>query len=86
MVSSRNATALVGVLLSLAVSVALWFYFETLLFFLFVPFVPFLLRSSGGDESARRAEVAECPVCDYRTAAPDHDYCPRDGTRLERRG
>ncbi|MDX1746246.1 MAG: hypothetical protein R3324_09940 [Halobacteriales archaeon] len=87
MVSSRTATALAGLLLSLAVSVTLWYYFETLLFFLFflfVPFVPFLLRRGRGTE--RRPEVAECPVCGYRTVEPEHDYCPRDGTRLERRG
>lgn len=84
MVSSRTATALAGVLLSLGASVALWYYFDTLLFFLFVPFVPFLLR--GGGESDRHPEVAACPVCGYRTTDPGHDYCPRDGTRLERPG
>ena len=79
MVSSRALTALVGVLVSLVLSAALWYYFDSLLFFLFVPFVPFLFR--GSDEEQ---EVAECPVCGYRTPDPDHDYCPRDGTRLER--
>ena len=84
MVSSRTATALVGVLASLVVSIALWYYFDTFLFFLFVPFVPFLLRGSGGDPDERRPGVAECPACGYRTTDPEHDYCPRDGTRLER--
>jgi hypothetical protein len=83
-VSSRTATALVGVLASLAVSIALWYYFDTFLFFLFVPFVPFLLRGSGGGPDDRRPEVAECPACGYRTTDPEYDYCPRDGTRLER--
>ena len=85
MVSARTATALAGVLLSLALSVALWYYFDTFLFFLFVPFVPFLFRRAGGDGS-ERPEVAECPHCGYRTVDPDHEYCPRDGSRLERRG
>lgn len=82
MVSSRTATALAGLLVSLALSAALWYYFDSLLFFLFVPFVPFLFRGSDG-EGERRA-VAECPVCGYRTADVEYDYCPRDGTRLER--
>ena len=90
MVSSRTTTALVGVIFSLAVSAALWYYFDSLLFFLFVPFVPFLFRRSGEDVTGGRGEerpgpeVAECPTCGYRTADPEHDYCPRDGTRLER--
>jgi len=85
-VSSRTTTALVGVTLSLAVSAALWYYFDSLLFFLFVPFVPFLFRGSGEDVTGGRPgpEVAECPTCGYRTTDPEHDYCPRDGTRLER--
>jgi hypothetical protein len=89
-VPSRTVTALAGVLFSLAVSAALWYYLDTLLFFLFVPFVPFLLRGSSGDmdgtreRTGARPSVAECPVCGYRTADPEHDYCPRDGTRLER--
>ena len=90
MVSSRTTTALVGIFLSLALSVAFWYYFDSLLFFLFVPFVPFLFRGLGGDVTGDRGEdrtgpeVAECPTCGYRTADPEHDYCPRDGTRLER--
>lgn len=84
MAPSRTLTALAGVLVSLAVSAALWYYFDSLLFFLFVPFVPFLFRGSGGDDAGQRPEVAECPACGYRTVDPEHDYCPRDGTRLER--
>jgi hypothetical protein len=85
-VGARTATALVGVLASLAVSAALWYYFETFLFFLFVPFVPFLLRRADPNGAGSRPDFAECPVCGYRTADPEHDYCPRDGTRLERGG
>jgi hypothetical protein len=62
----------------------LWYYFDSLLFLLFVPFVLFLLRGSGGGPDERRPEVTECPACGYRITDPAHDYCPRDGTRLER--
>jgi hypothetical protein len=78
MVGSRTVTAVVGVGVSLAVSVAVWYYFDSLLLFLFVPFVPFLFR--GGDD---RPPVRECPVCGFRTRNPEFDHCPRDGTRLE---
>jgi hypothetical protein len=62
-------------------------YFDSLLFFLFVPFL--LRRSSGDTDGSREGtgpdpSVAACPVRGYRTADPEHDYCPRDGTRLER--
>ncbi|PSQ11861.1 hypothetical protein BRC93_03975 [Halobacteriales archaeon QS_5_70_15] len=86
MVSSRVATAAAGLFASLAVSAALWYYFDSLLFFLFVPFVPFLFRRAGGVDTDRRPGAAECPVCGYRTVDPEHDYCPQDGTRLERGG
>jgi hypothetical protein len=77
MVSSRTATAALGFALSLAVSVVLWWQFDTLLFFLFVPFVPFLFR--GGDQPP----VKECPVCGFQTRSEEYDYCPRDGHRLD---
>ncbi|MBX0294961.1 hypothetical protein [Haloarcula nitratireducens] len=82
MVGSRTATALVGLLASLFVTAALWWYFDSLFVFLFLPFVPFLFRGLGG-ESER--EVRECPQCGFQTEAAEFDYCPRDGTRLERR-
>jgi hypothetical protein len=80
---SRTATAVVGLVASLAVSVALWYYFGTFLFFLFVPFVPFLFR--GGDQEHEEWErrVRRCPTCGFETERDDFDYCPRDGTRLE---
>jgi hypothetical protein len=65
---------------SLAISLVLWWQFDTLAFFLFVPFVPFLFRRGG--ETSDPA-VRSCPVCGFRTAEESHDYCPRDGTRLE---
>ena len=77
MVSSRTATAVAGLLLSLAVSLVLWWQFDTFLFFLVVPFVPFLFRSQ------ERPPVRECPVCGFRTRNEEYDYCPRDGHRLD---
>lgn len=82
MVGSRALTALVGLAVSLAVSVAVWYYFDTFLLFLFVPFVPILLRRGGGTRATDR-ESSVCPVCGFRTVDPSYEYCPRDGTRLE---
>ena len=79
MVGSRTATAAVGVVLSLLVSVGAWLYFDTLLLFLVVPFVPFLLRRRRAPEASRRP----CPECGFSTADPDFTHCPYDGTRLE---
>jgi hypothetical protein len=81
MVGSRALTALVGLVASLLLSVVLWWTFDTLAFFLFVPFVPFLFRGRGRDTSAD--EVRTCPVCGFETTDEAYDYCPRDGTRLE---
>lgn len=76
MASSRTATAALGVAVSLALSAVLWWQFDTVLFFLVVPFVPFLF--------GRTVEpVAECPVCGFRTRSEEYDYCPRDGHRLD---
>jgi hypothetical protein len=81
MAGSRTLTALVGVVVSLLVSVVLWWQFDTLAFLLFVPFVPFLLRR-GGRDAADEPAVRTCPACGFRTTDDDYDYCPRDGTRL----
>jgi hypothetical protein len=87
MVGSRAATAAVGLLASLAISVVAWVYFDSLLLFLFVPFVPFLFRGFGGDERAQETpSVKECPTCGFQTADDEFDYCPRDGRRLDRQG
>lgn len=78
---SRTTTAVAGIVGSLLVSAVLWWYFGTAVFFLFVPFVPFLFRRS---TRARPEEtVSECPVCGFRTRDDSYEYCPRDGTRLE---
>lgn len=82
MVGSRTLTAAAGLVASLAVSVALWWYFDTLAVFLFVPFVPFLLRRGGGDDRPEPS-VRSCPQCDFRTTNDAYDYCPRDGRRLD---
>jgi hypothetical protein len=81
MVSSRTATAVVGLVSSLGASVLLWWYFDTFLFFLFVPFVPFLFGRSRGDSGKER--VRTCPTCSFRTVNDAYEYCPRDGSRLE---
>lgn len=80
MVGSRTVTAIVGLAASIALSVVLWRVFDTLVFLLFVPFVPFLLRGRGGrPEPARR----RCPTCGFQTRDPAFEFCPRDGTELE---
>lgn len=80
MVSSRTATALVGLVASLAISAAAWLYFDTLLLFLLVPFVPLLFRRQLGGE---RPPVKRCPACGFETREPSFTHCPRDGTVLE---
>ena len=81
MVSTRTVSALVGLAAGLLVSLAAWVYLETLLLFVFLPFVPFLFLGRG--ESARtEPERRHCPRCDFETATPEYEYCPRDGSRL----
>lgn len=82
MVSSRLATAVAGVAVSLAVSVVLWWVFDVALFLLAVPFVPFLFRRRGADDD--RPPVRTCPECGFSTRNPSFEHCPRDGTRLRR--
>ncbi|MDX1746896.1 MAG: hypothetical protein R3324_13235 [Halobacteriales archaeon] len=77
MVGSRTATAAVGLIASLAVSLVVWWYFNTFLLFLLVPFVPFLFR--------RRTEspsVKTCPTCGFQSTDPSVNFCPRDGSEL----
>jgi hypothetical protein len=83
---SRTATAIAGVVASLAVTVALWIVFDTAVFFLIVPVVPFLFRLNERNGSESRRDRRVCPRCDFETTATDVDYCPRDGRRLERAG
>jgi len=81
MVGSRSVTAAVGLLASLVVTAALWWYFDTLLVFLLVPFVPILFRGLG---DSRPEVVQECPHCGFQATTDAYDYCPRDGSRLDR--
>jgi len=84
MVGSRMATAAVGVAGSLLVSALLWWYLDTLAFFLLVPFVPFLFRRSGSETTGASEDPGRrCPACGFRTTSESHEYCPRDGTKLE---
>jgi len=75
---ARFATAFVGLLASLIVSVALWRQFGALVLFVFLPFVPLLF----GRDDGERPGVRRCSDCGFRTRDPDYDYCPRDGTPL----
>lgn len=81
MVGSRATTAIAGLAASVLVSVAAWYYFDTVLLFLLVPFVPFLLRRGTGNVG-ERPPVRECPTCGFTTRDPEFEYCPRDGRRL----
>lgn len=82
MVGSRTVTAIAGIVLSLLVSFLVYHYTNSLLLFLFVPFVPFLFRR-GSTESREQPPVKECPRCDFHTTGREYEYCPRDGSRLE---
>jgi hypothetical protein len=84
MVGARTLTALVGIAASIGASVLLYHYTGSLLFFLFVPFVPFLFGNRD-DGSQTGPPVRECSRCDFRTRNPEFEYCPRDGSRLYER-
>lgn len=86
MVGSRTATAAVFLVGSLLASLALWVYFDTVLFFLFIPFLPFLFRGLGKSEESEQ-RVKSCSQCGFQTVSDEYEYCPRDGRRLvERHG
>lgn len=76
--------AALGLVTSLLASLLVWVYFETVLLFLFVPFVPFLFRRLEAGETTR--EQNECPQCGFRTTTQEYEYCPRDGRRLIKSG
>lgn len=83
MARSRTFTAIAGLVLGLVVSVAAWIVLETLLLFLFLPFVPVVMGWGRGDETDSDTEsVKQCPSCSFRSTDPTFDYCPRDGRRL----
>ena len=85
MVGSRTLTAAVGLAIGLAISVLAWVYWDTLLLFVFLPFVPFLFWRPGSQCDAPTSHPRECPVCGFQTRNPEFEYCPRDGHRLETR-
>lgn len=76
---SRTATAIAGLLVSVVVTLAAWYYFDTLLVFLLLPFVPILFR---GRDDGERPSVRTCPQCGFQTRNPEFSHCPRDGSRL----
>lgn len=78
MVSRRTLTLLVGLGLSLAVSVLVSVVFDAPVFLLVLPFIPLL-----GWRSSDRSPKRTCPSCDYESRDPSVSYCPRDGTELE---
>ncbi len=84
MIGSRTATALVVGAVTLTLSVLLYVYTGSFLFFLLLPFVPFLFR--GRDETRTDPRpVFECSRCEFLTTNPEFEYCPRDGSRLYER-
>ncbi|MFW6152923.1 MAG: hypothetical protein ACOC42_01050 [Halobacteriota archaeon] len=77
---SRYLVAGAGLGLSVLVSVLAWVVFDTLVLFLVLPFVPLVWwRLRPAEPPSRR----RCPRCGYSTTTPDHEFCPRDGSRLE---
>jgi hypothetical protein len=84
MVGSRTATAVVGLLASVAISLVLYWQFDTLAVFLFLPVVPFLFSRRDRDDGRGESRVRTCPECGFRTDREGFAYCPRDGARLER--
>jgi hypothetical protein len=82
MAASRTATAVVGLVASLAISIAVYVATGWLFLFVFVPFVPFLFARPLGGDGPDRPPPRECPQCGFRTRDPDFEYCPRDGRSL----
>ena len=84
MIGSRTATAIVVGAATLGLSLLLYVYTGSLLFFLLVPFVPFLFRDRDGNRTDPDP-VFECSRCDFSARNPEFGYCPRDGSRLYER-
>lgn len=77
MTGSRSISALAGLGLGLAVSAAVWYFFDTVLLFVFLPFIPIWFWRQSPDRPLK-----ECPTCDFTARDPTVAYCPRDGSRL----
>jgi hypothetical protein len=52
-----------------------WFGFPFFFVFLFIPLIPFF---------GRERLVKRCPECGFETTDDRVEYCPYDGSRLER--
>lgn len=81
MVDSRTLTAAAGLAVGIVVSVVAYVQYDTLLVFLFLPFVPILFRRGATDEA--EPSMRACPECGFSTTNPEFTHCPRDGKRLE---
>ena len=79
---SRTATALVGVTVSLVLSAALYVYTGSVLFFLLIPFVPFLFTAGRTTDAEPARETRQCQRCEFQTEDVSFEYCPYDGSRL----
>lgn len=77
MAESRTLTALAGLVIGLAVSAAVWYFLDSVLLFLFLPFVPVWWWRQTPDRPLKR-----CSTCGFQAREPEVAYCPRDGTRL----
>jgi hypothetical protein len=75
-------TPVVGLAVSLLVSVAAWVYLDSLVLFLFLPIVPVVARRLWGTDDGDDRVPRQCPPCDVQTTDPAVAYCPRDGTTL----
>ena len=83
MVGSRTLTALVGFIASIGLSVLLYIYTGSMLFFLFLPFIPFFfVNRNREDAHTAKSTTKECSRCGFTTRQPEFEYCPRDGSRL----
>ncbi|GAA0300941.1 hypothetical protein [Halarchaeum salinum] len=85
---SRLATAIVGLVASLALSAVVYAVTDWFVFFIAIPFVPLLFRGlrerGGADENEEGPPATRtCPACGFETTDPEVRYCPRDGTALD---
>ena len=81
MAGSRTLTPLAGLAAGPGLSAALYLYTGSVLFFLFVPFVP-VLPGAGGSADRTAPPQTACARCSFRARNPAFEYCPRDGSRL----
>lgn len=75
---SRTIIALLGLTVSVILTIGIWVFLDAAILLLFLPFIPLL-----GWRYRERGQQKSCSVCGFETREPDVLYCPRDGTRLE---